>query len=53
MIWLLSWSMPGQNILFWIAISIADAATDNHNGVQTLLGNVLSTFFIKSKPDFW
>ena len=32
--------------------SVADAAANNPNGIKTLLANGLSTFFIKSNPDF-
>ena len=43
-----------QKNFFWIPASVADAAAanPNPNGIQTLLGNSLSSFFIKGKPIF-
>ena len=35
-----------------IAASVTDAAAVNPNGIETLLANGLSTFFIKGKPIF-
>ena len=35
-----------------IAVSVADAAVVNPNGIKTLLANGLSTFFLKSNPVF-
>ena len=39
--------MTDPNNFFLIAVSVADAAALNGNGIETLLGNDLSTFFIK------
>ena len=44
--------LPDPKIFLWIAASVADAAVVNFNGIQTLLGNDLSIFFIKSSPIF-
>ena len=44
--------IPDQKTFFWIAVSIADAAAGNPNGIKTLLANGLSTVFIKGKPVF-
>ena len=43
---------PDAKIFFWIAASVADAATINPTGIITLLANGLSTLFIKGKPVF-
>ena len=37
---------------FSIAVSVADAAVVNPNGIKSLLANGLSTFFIKGNPAF-
>ena len=42
--------MPDPNIFLLIAVSVADAAAVNLNGIKTLLANVLSTFPIKDNP---
>ena len=42
--------MTDPNNFFLIAVSVADAAALNGNGIETLLGNDLSTFFIKGNP---
>ena len=34
-----------------MAVSVADAAAVNHNGIRTLLANDESTFFINGKPN--
>ena len=39
-------------IFFGITTSIADAASVNPNGIQTLLASSLITFFINDKPTF-
>ena len=44
--------VPNSNIFLWTAVSVADAAGVNANGVQTLLTNGLSTFPIKGNPVF-
>ena len=44
--------MPDPNIFLLIAVSVADAAAVNLNGIKTLLANVLSTFPIKGNPGF-
>ena len=44
--------MPDPKTFFWIAPSVAKAATVNLNGIKTPLANGLGTFFIKGKPDF-
>ena len=44
--------LPGPNIFFWIAVSVADSAAVNPNGIKTLLANALSTFPIKANPAF-
>ena len=44
--------MPDPNIFLLIAVSVADAAAVNLNGIKTLLANVLSTFPIKDNPGF-
>ena len=36
--------IPDPNIFLWIAISVADAAAVNPNGIKTLLTNGLGTF---------
>ena len=36
----------------WIAAFVADAATVNPNGIETLLANRFNIFFIKGKPVF-
>ena len=41
--------MLNSKILFWIAASVADAATVNPNSIKTLLANGLSTFSVKEK----
>ena len=38
--------------LFLLAASVTDAAAVNPNGIKTILGNGLSTCFIKCKPAF-
>ena len=38
--------------LFWIAASVADAASVNPNDIKTFLANGSNTFFIKGKPFF-
>ena len=43
---------PGPNIFLWIAASVAEAATVNPNGIETLLNNGLSTFSINENPVF-
>ena len=40
--------IPNAKVFFWIR----DAAAVNPNCIKTFLTNVLSTFFIKGKPDF-
>ena len=35
---------PDPNIFSWIAASVADAATVNPTGINTLLANILSIF---------
>ena len=42
--------MPEQNFFFWMAASVADAATVNPNGTKMLLANDVGTFFIDEKP---
>ena len=42
--------MNDPNNFFLIAASVADAAALNGNGIETLLGNDLSTFFVKGNP---
>ena len=44
--------IPDPNIFAWIAVSVADAAPVNPNGIKTILANGLSTFFIKGSPVF-
>ena len=44
--------VPDQNMLLWIAASIADVAAVNPNDIKILLAKGLSTFFIKGKPVF-
>ena len=44
--------IPDPNIFAWIAVSVADAAPVNPNGIKTILANGLSTFFIKGNPVF-
>ena len=42
--------IPDQQIFFWIAAFVADAATVNPNAIKTLLFNGLSTFSLKGIP---
>ena len=44
--------VPEQLIYFWMTGSVVDAAAVNLDGVKTLLGNGLITFFIKDNPGF-
>ena len=44
--------LPKPKILLWILASAADAAAVNPNGIKTLLGNGLITFFINGNPVF-
>ena len=44
--------LPDSNIFLWTAVSVADVAAVNPNGIKTLLANGLSTFLIKTKPVF-
>ena len=44
--------LPDSNIFLWTAVSVADVAAVNSNGIKTLLANGLSTFLIKTKPVF-
>ena len=44
--------LPDQNILLWIAASVADAAAINPNGFKMLLVNGFSTHHIKGNPVF-
>ena len=39
-----------QTFFLWISATVADANAVNHNSVNTLLANDLSTFFVKGKP---
>ena len=41
--------MPDPKNFFWIAASVADAATVNFNGTKILLVYGVSTFFINDK----
>ena len=45
-------AVPDLNNFFWIAASVADVPAVNPNVIKTLLGNDLSTFFIKDNPVF-
>ena len=40
--------VPDANIFLWTAVSIADAAGFNRNGIKKFLANDLSASFIKS-----
>ena len=41
-----------SNIFLWIALSVADNAAVDPNGIKTLLANGLSAFPIKGNPGF-
>ena len=43
---------PDPNTFLWIAVSVADSAAVNPNGIKILLASGLSTFFIKDNPVF-
>ena len=43
---------PNPNIFLWIACFVAGAAAVHPNGIKTLLGYGLGTFFIKGKTVF-
>ena len=46
--------IPDPKTFIWVAASVADAdATVNSNGTKILLPNEISTFLVKSKPDFY
>ena len=44
--------MPGGNIFWGVAESVAAAAAVNPNGIKTLLDGGLSSFFIQGNPAF-
>ena len=44
--------IPDPKIFLWIAASFADAAAVKPNGIETVLANDQSTFFIKDNPIF-
>ena len=44
--------MTNPNIFLWIAVSVANAAAVNPNGIKTLLASGVSTFLIKGNPVF-
>ena len=44
--------IPDPNIFLWIAVSVADAAAVNSNGIKTLLASGLSIFIIESDQVF-
>ena len=39
--------VPDPKIYFWIAISVADPAAVNPNGIKTILADGFNIFFIK------
>ena len=43
---------PDPNTFLWIAVSVADSAAVNPNGIKILLASGLSTFFIKGNQGF-
>ena len=44
--------IPDPNIFLWIAVSVADAAAVNSNGIKTLLASGLRIFIIESDQVF-
>ena len=44
--------IPDHNIFWWIAASVADAATVNPNSIKMYLANLLGTFSIKGNLVF-
>ena len=44
--------IPDPNIFLWIAVSVADAAAVNSNGIKTLLASGLRIFIIKGDRVF-
>ena len=44
--------VPDSWISFWIHSFVADAAAVDLNGIKTVLGKGLSTFFFNGKPTF-
>ena len=44
--------IPDPNIFLWIAVSVADAAAVNSNGIKTLLASGLRIFIIEGDQVF-
>ena len=44
--------IPDPNIFLWIAVSVADAAAVNSNGIKTLLASGLRIFIIENDQVF-
>ena len=48
-LFLKGWIVSDPTILFWIAVSVADAADVNPSGIKMILANGVSLFFINGK----